>query len=1148
MWATKQYGDLKEGDRLRAEDYVTGSVEVRQLRSVYKLSFTDIVRVNRFKPDGMPEMGPPSDEESDASLAARRRVEREQNASVRLYVFLTKKKAKTRMADLEETAFLLRLDVGKEGCICFGDSFGNFDQGMLQVPNPTGYKGIAIAKRKMDEPKTDEPIIYAYTRIVQKRRPIVASEVLLGLAEDKDRVTRYAKPAPTAKTDESLLKSVRRYTRMARKAWEAMSIPEDQNIDFDGFKLAFDELNLVVLEGRALQLFKASDLGGTGKIGMSELEVALMIHDVVPTTSYLTPLDSFHVFDLDGRGDISWVEFKEATEVVAGGRLTEEQAKELFDKVDADKSGAIEYGEFKQAWLEMVDLEQELKLRGRKPAFGPMSSKRNKRILAQAVEDEDKATNEAFQVARARVDNVRKRARLLRDEKKKKKAAKGAKNTLKDANEDATRKRQRRLMVKREQAERSRQRLEQKVKLNELQQQLAAKKDRDTTQIKQRVVQQEKERLAGIRARGEDQLWLSHQNLRQIPSEYYQDPEWRARLVDLVLLDLQDNRLAELPPDFLGEMVSLRKLDINKNRLVFLENEHLANLEHLQVLNLSRNELRELPPALGKLSKLQHLVLSKNEIGELPDELGDMHALRSLRAHSNNLETLPTSVGGLVSLELCDLSSNRLMILPNDFSYATALTRLDLSSNRLRHLPLDFGLLFSLQVLDVSCNQLADLPTSVSTLKSLQILKIGENAVVELASAWGGMANLVELEAQANRIGRISPEIGEMLQLQRLDLRRNSIQELPATIGLLTKLHDISLRSNNISAIPDELGALKQLNTLSLAHNCLERRLPEHLGLLTRLTDLDISNNNIGHLPPSLGALEDLEVLNASKNVLGTLPQNFTFLTSLTDLDLSCNRFKDIPTLLCGMKTLRRLDLTSNVICSLPREIGALTTLTKLHLRHNLLKCIPLEMVEVEKHVKDLNLEQNPLPVLPDKWHLRFGPKEQARRPAGYTSNEVFEWVRAQHMFHDHATAEWDEKAGLYLTGRASAKEFVEGVRGRVGEGVWRPYLEPHTLRLFFRAKKNGLPDTYHKISQAEVTEREQIAAELAAVRDDQMRLCAADVAARIERDKQSSSLETTIAGVRMADSRRWDTYNTEGTPNKNDVDNASEVQLTASN
>lgn len=46
-------------------------------------------------------------------------------------------------------------------------------------------------------------------------------------------------------------------------------------------------------------------------------------------------------------------------------------------------------------------------------------------------------------------------------------------------------------------------------------------------------------------------------------------------------------------------------------------------------------------------------------------------------------------------------------------------------------------------------------------------------------------------------------------------------------------------------------------------------------------------------------------------------------------------------------------------------------------------------MVELEKNVKDLNLEQNPLPVLPDKWHLRFGLEAHATRPAGYTSNEV---------------------------------------------------------------------------------------------------------------------------------------------------------------
>lgn len=60
------------------------------------------------------------------------------------------------------------------------------------MPDPTGYSGVVIAKRRADEPVTEEPVVYAYAKIVQKRRPVVALEVVLGLAEDKDRVTRYA--------------------------------------------------------------------------------------------------------------------------------------------------------------------------------------------------------------------------------------------------------------------------------------------------------------------------------------------------------------------------------------------------------------------------------------------------------------------------------------------------------------------------------------------------------------------------------------------------------------------------------------------------------------------------------------------------------------------------------------------------------------------------------------------------------------------------------------------------------------------------------------------------------------------------------------------------------------------------------------------
>ena len=53
-------------------------------------------------------------------------------------------------------------------------------------------------------------------------------------------MTRYAKGAARVKTDQELLKGMRKYSRTAQKAWEAMSIPEDQSIDFEGIFHGFD--------------------------------------------------------------------------------------------------------------------------------------------------------------------------------------------------------------------------------------------------------------------------------------------------------------------------------------------------------------------------------------------------------------------------------------------------------------------------------------------------------------------------------------------------------------------------------------------------------------------------------------------------------------------------------------------------------------------------------------------------------------------------------------------------------------------------------------------------------------------------------------------------------------------------------------------
>lgn len=99
---------------------------MRQLRSVFKLSFLDIKLVNRFKPAD-DATGVESDSDGSLISSSQKRDARK-DTGVRLHVYLTKKKAKMRMADLEETGFLLLLDVGEEGCICLGKTFGDFDQ------------------------------------------------------------------------------------------------------------------------------------------------------------------------------------------------------------------------------------------------------------------------------------------------------------------------------------------------------------------------------------------------------------------------------------------------------------------------------------------------------------------------------------------------------------------------------------------------------------------------------------------------------------------------------------------------------------------------------------------------------------------------------------------------------------------------------------------------------------------------------------------------------------------------------------------------------------------------------------------------------------------------------------------------------------
>ena len=104
LWTIQKYGDFAPGDKRLARVFVTGRVEMRQLGGLFKLSF-----------DG---------------LAVQRLADNPSQSPLKAKVFLTRKKAKKRMADLEETGYSVPIsrDLDKNGFVCSGDAtLGTFD-------------------------------------------------------------------------------------------------------------------------------------------------------------------------------------------------------------------------------------------------------------------------------------------------------------------------------------------------------------------------------------------------------------------------------------------------------------------------------------------------------------------------------------------------------------------------------------------------------------------------------------------------------------------------------------------------------------------------------------------------------------------------------------------------------------------------------------------------------------------------------------------------------------------------------------------------------------------------------------------------------------------------------------------------------------
>ncbi|PSR84536.1 Receptor-like protein [Actinidia chinensis var. chinensis] len=381
-------------------------------------------------------------------------------------------------------------------------------------------------------------------------------------------------------------------------------------------------------------------------------------------------------------------------------------------------------------------------------------------------------------------------------------------------------------------------------------------------------------------------------------------PRFLRTLVNLVELDLSNNKIHGTVPEWVTGKASLTYLNLSHNFLTSIERLPLG--EKLDVLDLHSNLLQgplPIPPP-----STWYFFISQNKLsGEIP-----------------------SSICNAKSFEILDLSHNNFSnaIPPCLGNFSQSLSILDLKSNAFHGaIPLTFGKYCNLQNLDLNGNQFeGPLPPSLSNCKFLELLNLGNNKINDTFPYWlGTLPELQVLVLRSNRFhGPIDSSKGKFPfpKLRIVDLSHNNfIGHLPGRyfknfkamknktmpnekymgaeyyqdsvavtmkgieiemLSILTVFTTIDLSSNKFSGgIPDVIGELIALNVLNLSHNSLTGRIPSHFGDLAMLESLDLSSNQlVGKIPNQLTSLTFLEVLNLSWNHLdGPIPKGKQFAT-----------------------------------------------------------------------------------------------------------------------------------------------------------------------------------------------------------------------------------------------------------------------------
>eukprot|EP00798_Chlamydomonas_sp_ICE-L_P013499 gene13499-19358_t len=228
-----------------------------------------------------------------------------------------------------------------------------------------------------------------------------------------------------------------------------------------------------------------------------------------------------------------------------------------------------------------------------------------------------------------------------------------------------------------------------------------------------------------------------------------------AQLTALTNLELEGNRLEQIPDNSLSAFTSLKRLNLKSNMLC---------------LDLKSNTLVAMPQGMGALMLLEGMCVDSNRLKSLPNELGEHSNLVELSATDNCLPRTTVSHGQLSATDNCQprttVSHGQLSATDNCQPRTTVshgqlsatdncqprTTGLCVESNRLKSLPDELGECCNLVELSATDNNIDLLMMPTFCLPMRRGLCVDNNRLKTLPDELGECCNLVELSATDNNI------------------------------------------------------------------------------------------------------------------------------------------------------------------------------------------------------------------------------------------------------------------------------------------------------------------------------------------------------------------------------------------------------------